>query len=111
MKQKIKALKRELKLWQGKLVEMEKKAFFSTPPEKQNVPTIEQVKKQLEIEWDHLQEMKVLYDYAENIMNKPEFRVNPRAYIQQAIDDRGEEEDLRIPEDPVREVLARFLGF
>lgn len=111
VKRKIVGLKIELKIWQNKLNEMKEKAFLSTPAEKQNVPTREQVRNKLNEEWSHLDDMKCMYEYADEVMNKAEFRLNPRAYIQQAIEERGCEEDLRIPEDPVREVLASFLGF
>lgn len=111
VKRKIKELKTELKDQRSKLKEMESARRLSLPPEKQNVPTKEQVRDKLNERYSHLGNMKRLYDYADRVMNKPEFRANPRAYIQNAIQKRGSTEELRIPQDPVRNVLAQFLGF
>lgn len=111
VKRKIKELKTELKEQKLKLKDMEKKQFISLSSTKQNVPTPEQVRDKLSERYSHLGDMKRLYEYADRVMKKPEFLANPRAYIENAIKKRGCTEELRIPEDPVRTVLAQFLGF
>lgn len=111
VKDKIRNLETELKQWKRTLRQEQEKAFLSVPVEKQNVPTKEQMREWLNENYNHLDDMKALYQHADRMLNNPEFQTNPRAYIKKAIRKRGCTEELHIPEDPVREGLAHFLGF
>jgi hypothetical protein len=62
-------------------------------------------------EWDHLEEEDIesaIKDIQDRLAS-PEFLVRPQTYMAKWANDRGEEEDLRLPDDVSLDVMQKNL--
>ena len=63
-------------------------------------------------QWGHLGQASVrkIFQYVEEVLEDPTFQEDPVSFIESWDKERGETEELRVPEDPAREVVRKCVA-